>query len=147
MLRGQLAGLGKEIACEFFLGHASNRVQILTRTRTRTLQPLIRQESNLERPSTSLTPLATASSMLTSCGLLSGSGPSSPTSRICRFPFVWCDACVRKQWLIHSLDRRETRGADVSLDECEEMIGSIDADGDGVISYEEFVALHEDHMI
>lgn len=50
-------------------------------------------------------------------------------------------------WLILTCDRRQTRGADVSLEECEEMIGSIDADGDGVISFDEFVALHEDHVI
>jgi len=42
---------------------------------------------------------------------------------------------------------RETRGADVSLDECAEMIGSIDSDGDGVISFEEFVSLHDDHLL
>jgi Ca2+-binding EF-hand superfamily protein len=47
----------------------------------------------------------------------------------------------------HTCKYRETRGADVSLDECEEMIGSIDADGDGVISFEEFAALHNDHML
>ena len=37
---------------------------------------------------------------------------------------------------------RVTRGADVTLDQCVEMIGSIDSDGDGVISFEEFVSLH-----
>jgi hypothetical protein len=42
---------------------------------------------------------------------------------------------------------RSTRGVDVPLEECEEMIGSIDADGDGVISLEEFISLHDDHLL
>ena len=42
---------------------------------------------------------------------------------------------------------RSTRGADASLEECKEMIGSIDADGDGVISLEEFISLHDDHLL
>mmetsp|Transcript_40055 Transcript_40055/g.94980 ORF Transcript_40055/g.94980 Transcript_40055/m.94980 type:complete len:306 (+) Transcript_40055:81-998(+) len=36
---------------------------------------------------------------------------------------------------------RAVGGADVSIEDCEEMIGSIDADGDGVISCEEFIEL------
>ncbi|KAJ1478371.1 hypothetical protein T484DRAFT_2023433 [Baffinella frigidus] len=51
------------------------------------------------------------------------------------------------------LDAEELRialravGNDVSLDDCHEMIGTIDADGDGVISCAEFISLHEDNLI
>eukprot|EP00293_Proteomonas_sulcata_P005372 CAMPEP_0184322772 /NCGR_PEP_ID=MMETSP1049-20130417/126496_1 /TAXON_ID=77928 /ORGANISM="Proteomonas sulcata, Strain CCMP704" /LENGTH=94 /DNA_ID=CAMNT_0026644023 /DNA_START=141 /DNA_END=423 /DNA_ORIENTATION=- len=39
---------------------------------------------------------------------------------------------------------RETRGCDVSLDEVTDLINSVDCVGDGVISYEEFLALHDE---
>ena len=38
---------------------------------------------------------------------------------------------------------RATRGEDVSVDECVEMIRSIDSDGDDLISLEEFLMIHD----